>query len=47
MFSIIVAVLFVIKMQTAFTKILDKNNVQSNLLKQHWAPFSYLFGAIL
>ena len=35
------------KMQTAFTKNLDINNLQSNLLKQHWAPFSNLSGAII
>jgi len=27
------------KMQTAFTKTLGINNLQSNLLQQHWAPF--------
>jgi len=26
---------------------LDINNLQSNLLKQHWAQFSNLSGAIL
>jgi len=34
------------KMQTAFTKNLDINNLQSNMLKQHWAPFCHLLGNI-
>jgi len=34
------------KMQTAFTKNLDINNLQSNMLKQHWAPFCHLLGKI-
>jgi len=34
------------KMQTAFTKNLDVNTLQSNMLKQHWAPFCHLLGNI-
>jgi len=34
------------KMQTAFTKNLDINNLQSNMLKQHWAPFCHWLGNI-
>ena len=34
------------KMQTAFTKKLDMNNLQSNMLKQHWVPFCHLLGNI-
>jgi len=33
-------------MQTAFTNNLDMNNLDYNLLRQHWAPFSTLSGAI-
>jgi len=29
-------------MQTAFTKTLDINHLQSNWLKQHWSPFCNL-----
>jgi len=47
MFSIIVAVLFVIKMETAFTKSFDRISLESNFLKQPWAPFFTLWGAIL
>jgi len=32
------------KMQTAFTKNLDINNLQSNMLKQHWATILSLIG---
>jgi len=35
------------EMQTAFTKKFDRNNLQSDLLKQHWAPFFNLPGAFL
>jgi len=34
------------KMQTVFTKKLDINNLQSDMLKQHWAPFCHLLGDI-
>jgi len=34
------------KMQTAFTIKLDINSLQSNMLKQHWAPFCHLLGNI-
>jgi len=34
------------KMQTAFTKNLDLNNLQSNILKPHWPPFCHLLGNI-
>jgi len=35
------------KVETAFTKNLDLNNLESNLLKQHWAPFCSSLGTIL
>ena len=34
------------KLQTAFTKYLDIHNLQSVMLKQHWAPFYHLLGNI-
>jgi len=34
-------------MQTAFTKKLDINKLQLNLLKQYWAPFSIWSGTIV
>jgi len=33
-------------MHTAFSKNLDLNNMQSNMLKQHWAPFCHSLGNI-
>jgi len=33
------------KMETAFTKNLYLNNLESKLLKQHWAPFAISSGA--
>jgi len=34
-------------METAFTKNLDLNNLESNVLKQHWASFCSLLDASL
>jgi len=34
------------KMQMVFTKNMDINSLQSNLLKQHWAPFCHLLSNI-
>jgi len=33
-------------MQTVFTKKMDTNSLQSNMLKQHWPPFCHLLGNI-
>jgi len=35
------------KMETAFTKNLDLKNLVTELLKQHWTPFSSLLRTIL
>jgi len=35
------------EMETAFTRNFDTNNLQSNLVKQHWASFCNFPGGIL